>query len=368
MSGELKVQAAVMVRLIALFTGFIAWKNPIPISKVFATTALSAIHRLQKCPQYCGLALLAFLFAVPGVAQETNVDDWWFWGEPVRTDNEDGSYSIRYPGIVLFLGDLGANREWAFKDMCASSGRRSHDCNSGRIVRSLTGISEIIEAMYPEYDDFRISDIDNYFVENGFRVTGRNAYDYTSFGIWAEDSFWGFWQGSIDNSNLNPWQPQLTPPTLFIAGGSSNPTEPTTGTWTGLAVGKHKLFPEVRVDRSEVVVNLDTREVDVTITGLVFGSVTAAAINGEAQTFEAGLALSWKGLPLYVDGSFDASQEYGVVDSLDDVFSAIVPTSGENYSDTAETIRGAFYGENANEVTGVFSKNDIEGSFGAYRE
>ena len=277
-----------------------------------------------------GLALMAFV--MPVAAQE---DRWW----------------LGTSGSALFVGDVDAYGKWAF------GGSSWYEVNNEyKVVKLLTGI--------PEFG----FNIDIYFVENGFRVTGEGRYDYTSFGIWAQDSFWGFWQGEPPEQSSYSWQ-SLTSPTLFIAGGY-NRTKPITGTgtWTGLAVGKHKLFDKIRVGRSEVVVDFNASEVDVTITGLVFGSVAATTVNGEAQTFEVGAALSWKGLPLYDDGYFNEPRKYGVVDGLDDVFEPVIPVSGENYSDTADTIRGQFYGENGDEVTGVFSKNDIEGSFGAYRK
>ena len=55
-----------------------------------------------------------------------------------------------------------------------------------------------------------------------------------------------------------------------------------------------------------------------------------------------------------------------MVSNLDDVFAGVVPISGVNYDDTADTLRGQFYGANGKEVVGVFNKQDIEGSFGAY--
>ena len=219
------------------------------------------------------------------------------------------------------------------------------------------------------------------YTDKGFRTTGGNGYhwtsettrelvfadpsaksnyDYNSFGVWAKDSFWGFWQA--DPSPLIG----IDASSVFIAGGrNKSKPNPITGTWSGLAVGKHKLIDEVRVGRSKVTVYLGPKEnkVDVTITGLSFGSHLVDM--GENQ-YLAG-ALFWKGLNLTSDGSFRDHRMFGVIDSLDDTFAAIVPPSGENYSDTAYTITGQFYGSNGDEVTGVFDKNNIEGSFGAYR-
>ena len=111
---------------------------------------------------------------------------------------------------------------------------------------------------------------------------------------------------------------------MFVAGGR-NPQKPGigTGTWQGLAVGKHKLLPDVRVGRSEVAVDFDTNEVDVTISGLVFGGTATASVNGEQQELEAGNTLSWKGLSLADDGSFVDPRKYGVVSNLDDVFAGV---------------------------------------------
>ena len=260
-----------------------------------------------------------------------------------ETDNDD------IDG-VMFLGNTATALNWAFVDKVCDMPICPSGRGADRIVRLLDGGAK---------EDSK----DSYFVEDGFRVTGwTDNWDYTSFGLWAQDSFWGFWQGS-ESDDLRG-----LPPTLFIAGGR-NPAKPTIGTatWIGLAVGKHKLFPDVRVGRSEITVNLDASELDVIITGLVFGSTTvfSGQVTGHV---EVGTALSWKGLPLHDNGSFNEPRKYGVVDSLDDVFATVIPVGGENYSDTAYTIKGQFYGENGDEVTGVFNKNDIEGSFGAYRD
>ena len=263
---------------------------------------------------------------------------------------------------VMFRGDRLAALDWVEDRLdCGMP-----FCNpSDRVVRLLGGGD---------------SDKESLFVDNGFRVTGVVDTDYTSFGVWAQDSYWGFWQSEIRNrkeatgstgsdfgdSTLYSFVDGTD--TLFIAGGR-NPQMPPigTGTWHGLAVGKHKLLPDVRVGRSEVVVDFDASEVDVTISGLVFGGAAAASVNGQQLDIEAGTALSWKGLSLGDDGSFRDPRQYGVVSNLEDVFAGVVPISGVNYDDTADTLRGQFYGTGGNEVTGVFNKEDIEGSFGAYR-
>ena len=225
------------------------------------------------------------------------------------------------------------------------------------------------------------NDKESLFVDSGFRVTGVVDTDYTSFGVWAQDSYWGFWQSEIRNQKIATGSTGSDfgdttlyslvdgTDTLFIAGGR-NPQKPRigTGTWKGLAVGKHKLIPNVRVGRSEIMVDFDTSEVDVTISGLVFGGAVSASVNGQQQDVEAGNTLSWKGLSLQDDGSFRDPRQYGVVSNLDDVFSGVVPISGVNYEYTADTLMGQFYGTSGNEVTGVFNKEDIEGSFGAYRD
>ena len=318
-----------------------------------------------------GLTLLSFSFVMPVMAEEKDYE-WYQWGE--REDLGDGRF--RYKGGAVGLGDHEAAYEWAnawAKDFGWDS-KGDYLENGREILNWLTGGDLQSKWSHIDHRGFFSRDLDTYFVENGFRVTGlskndpHSSYDYTSFGVWAQDSFWGFWQGAEKEvSALTPWA-SPTRPTLFIAGGH-NWTKPTIGTatWTGLAVGKHKLASEIRVGRSEVVVDFAASEVDVTIAGLVFGGVTAASVNGESQTFEAGQALVWKGLPLNDYGYFHEPRRYGVVNGLDDVFQTAIPVSGENYLDTADTIRGTFHGENGDEVVGVFSKNDIEGSFGAYR-
>ena len=115
------------------------------------------------------------------------------------------------------------------------------------------------------------------------------------------------------------------------------------------------------------MVDFDTSEVDVTISGLVFGGAVSASVNGQQQDIEAGNTLLLEGAFVTDDGSFRDPRQYGVVSNLDDVFAGIVPISGVNYEDTADTLRGQFYGTNGNDVSGVFNKEDIQGSFGAYR-
>lgn len=215
---------------------------------------------------------------------------------------------------------------------------------------------------------------DSLYVTDEFRITNTNT-EITSFGVWAQDSYWGFWQSEEYTGKRKVWELEgfsdstawasfQTRDTLFVAGGR-NPTKPTTGTWNGLAVGRHKLLAEVRVGHSEVVVNLDAEKVDITITGLNFGGVSLSINEDE---FDIATQLTWTGLDLSDEGSFHDPRTSGIRETLEDAFAAVLPESGEDYSETANTIRGQFYGENGDEVTGVFDKNHIEGSFGAYRE
>ena len=222
---------------------------------------------------------------------------------------------------------------------------------------------------------------DSLYVENGYRTTGinfggdfsyyddeENYYDYRAFGVWAQDSYWGFWEEGIweaDGFNYYGEEDVATEfSTLFIAGGR-NRTKPTTGTWRGLAVGKHKLLSRTRVGRSEIIVNLDASEVDVNITGI--------AILGSSDQYLGEIlgitpAIQWKGIPLSDTGLFRDVPEFGVHTSLDDVFVLGVSDSGTSYGDTAYSIAGQFYGENGDEVTGTFEKLGYLGSFGAYKE
>lgn len=264
--------------------------------------------------------------------------------------NSDGS-------DFLFEGDAEAALAWA-----ASYGCSWPICNV---------VSELLGGQY---------------VQQGFLVTGLEGpptpihplhdREFLSFGIWAQNSYVGFWQkanvvnpAAFDPVDPKTWGVDLDNPLgsfLFFAGGR-NPAKPTTGTWRGLAFGRHELFPGVRVGRSKIVVNLAASELDVTITGLVAGTGAAFATDGNRQDVEIGNTLTWKGLPLHTDGSFDEPRTYGARDSLDDVFAADLPLTGEYYPDTAGTIEGQFYGPNGDEVAGVFHKNGIQGSFGAYR-
>ena len=222
---------------------------------------------------------------------------------------------------------------------------------------------------------------DSLYIENGYRTTGfnfggdnyyyydeENYYDYRAFGVWAQDSYWGFWEEGIwEADGFNYFGEEdvaIEFNTLFIAGGR-NHTKPTTGTWRGLAVGKHKLLSRTRVGRSEIIVNLDASEVDVNITGI--------AILGSSDQYLGEIlgitpAIQWKGIPLSDMGLFRDVPKFGVHTSLDDVFVLGVPVGGTTYGDTAYSIAGQFYGENGDEVTGTFEKLGYLGSFGAYKE
>ena len=261
----------------------------------------------------------------------------------------------------MFMGDYRSRNsalEWVReqRDECEKSG---DDCVFGAPQR-LLGAGGV--------------EIEDAYVDHGFRITGIDT-DITSFGVWAQDSYWGFWQsekykgkellweidGFTDSTAYSLFDARET---LFIAGGR-NMSKPGTGTWNGLAVGMHKLLDQVRVGRSEIVVYLDASKVDVTISGLNFG-LSRFSYNDEDQ--EVAVQLKWEGLDLTDAGSFHDPRTFGVRGDLDDAFATMIPTAGENYDDTANTIRGQFYGAGGREVTGVFDKNDIEGSFGAYRE
>ena len=224
-------------------------------------------------------------------------------------------------------------------------------------------------------DIFDASSRDDLFVESGFRVTyyrGLRNSDPTRFGIWAKDSFWGFAEllksdtGGVDYERLSrPYGWLHEKGTVFFADGR-NPNKPISGnaTWNGMAVARSYYFPEVRVGHSRVVANFDTSEVDVDIWGLKFGM--GIAVNED--DLEIADSLSWKGLALAGSGGFsDYYRPTGVITQLDDAFPAELPRSGEYFSDTAFTISGQFFGDSGDEVVGIFDKNSIYGSFGAYR-
>ena len=233
---------------------------------------------------------------------------------------------------------------------------------------------------------------DDLYTETGFRTTGfrerhKGDYnsDYRSFGVWAQDSFWGFWNETLTYvSNAANYDTSDQARTAFLAGGR-NPTKPLgTGTWRGLAIGSpvsrqyiignygsvrytgHDApDSEIRVGRSELKVNLDASEVDVTITGVTPEAVIAGP-DGELIT--AAGVLRWEGVPLGESGLFNEPREYGEIASLDDAFASDLLREGERYVDKASSIKGQFYGKAGREVTGVFWKNGYYGSFGAYKE
>ena len=230
------------------------------------------------------------------------------------------------------------------------------------------------------------------YVDEGFLITGLRGYElelnrvepsvnsqryqFLSFGIWAENTYWGFWQKAPEpassqyatHDEYEDYIESLFGSHLFFAGGI-NPSMPTTGVWRGLASGAHEtLAGDTRVGHSEIVVNLNASELDVKITGLGFDSIIQFPTDDAQQEFAAAGGLVWKGLPLHGDGSFDEPRILGRIDNLDDAFAAELPIGGEYYSQTADTIQGQFYGPNGGEVVGVFHKLGIQGSFGAYRE
>ena len=284
-------------------------------------------------------------------------------------DPENGEFSSTDPFDYLLVwceapmliggqGARNAGRDWVREEFAACE-ETNDTCVYGAAQRLLGAGNSTTDSLY---------------LDDGFRMTGIDT-DVTSFGVWAQDSYWGFWQSKEYKGKRALWELEgfgdstayVSIPmrhTLFIAGGR-NPTKPTTGTWEGLAVGQHKLLNVVRVGHSEIVVNLDASKVDITITGLNFGGSRFSVNDDE---FDVAPQLTWTGLDLSNGGSFHDPRTFGVQDDLDDAFAAVLPDSGENYSDTASTIRGQFYGENGHEVTGVFDKNHVEGSFGAYRQ
>ena len=191
---------------------------------------------------------------------------------------------------VMFRGDRRLAIDWAEGQWDTDCGMPFCSPSSDRVVRLLGGGD---------------SDKESLFVDNGFRVTGAVDTDYTAFGVWAQDSYWGFWQSEIrtkrkatgstgsDFGDSTLYSFVDGTDTVFIAGGR-DPQYPRigTGTWQGLAVGKHKLLPDVRVGRSEIVVNFEASEVDVIISGLVFGGAVTASFDGQQQDVEAGNTLS----------------------------------------------------------------------------
>ena len=226
---------------------------------------------------------------------------------------------------------------------------------------------------------------DDLYVESGFRTTGftefLNELDYRGFGVWAQDSYFGFWnqervsRPDIDAHLLSRGDVTTT---AFLAGGDS-PTKPRTGTWKGLAIGSliyverivptieyaHTPISEIRVGRAELKVNLDASEVDVTITGV---TPQTSTIDADGELVTAAGVLRWEGVPLDPTGRFSEPRVYREIASLEDVFSSELLPEGERYIDKARSIRGQFYGEAGREVTGVFWKNDYVGSFGAYKD
>ena len=233
------------------------------------------------------------------------------------------------------------------------------------------------------------------YVESGFRVTGlrnfpaevdldsfRGLSSYDSFGLWAQDSYWGaIWDEGysfFDTSHRIGVAEQA----LFISGGR-NPAKPSeSGTWKGLAIGTRLLgagadeerwTDHVRIGHSEITVRLDSSEVDVTITGIaggLSGTVRIGDGNSEIATVsvEAVTALEWKGLSLDDNGYFADARKFGEVSTLDDVFESDLPSEGEAFRDAHDTIGGQFYGAEGAEVVGVFNKAGYVGSFGAYQE
>ena len=122
---------------------------------------------------------------------------------------------------------------------------------------------------------------------------------------------------------------------------------------------------ELRVGHSEIKVDLDTSEVDVTITGIAPVSLSLDS-NGELVT-SAGV-LRWEGIPLNENGLFVDPDFFREYSSLEDTFATKLLPEGERYVDKAYSIKGQFYGDDGSEVVGTFHKDHYMGSFGAYKE
>ena len=306
--------------------------------------------------------------------------------ETFNDDIEESSIlSMRTDG---YWGAHAEDSTWPMEDFTAAAKLEECDeaiCNrvSDRVVAMLGGGFSATK--------------DSQFTDPGFRITGLGAllpgedldhyhseglWEIDSFGIWAQDSYWGVVWQDARYAGFPDARPAVATRALFIAGGR-DPTKPMgSGTWRGLAVGtrlqtsaeyEYADGSPIRVGHSEITVHLDSSEVDVTITGIAegfSGKVRLGDGNDDLATVtvEALSQLEWKGLSLGDNGYFADIRPTGVVPSLDHAFGSDLPPEGEAFGQTHYTIDGQFHGTGGQEVVGVFNKSGYVGSFGGYQE
>ena len=211
----------------------------------------------------------------------------------------------------------------------------------------------------------------DFYTEDGFRTTGFDKFgdfDYTAFGIWGSDSFWGFWRSPQEPEGVGIGDLEqllsavfnlLTPTDVVFVAGGRNPSMPVSGTWEGIAFGKVRgpVDNLVRTGFDDVIIGKASLSVHIDENG-------EGAVDATMDGFESELA--WFDIPLNAGGSFANPREYGTYGELDtDLIFRGSDAVGEYFGNTADTIRGQFFGEDGKEVAGVFERTDIIGSFGA---
>ena len=167
-------------------------------------------------------------------------------------------------------------------------------------------------------------------------VSGRDAIglgtisaDYTVFGGWLDETFFGTafarWSGSYEGESANGLETVIA-----FSEGTESGTNPVTGSarWEGLMVGVDTTAPTRAVNgRAALMFDFSDQTLDVSLSNIT-GPRTYADI-------------SWNGLAVQ-NGRFS-----GGVDS--------------------NSLSGSFYGQDHEEVGGVFERNQLIGAFGASR-
>ena len=235
----------------------------------------------------------------------------------------------------------------------SASGLISPDCNGTSCTVPIPDIGDPTFSLAEIYDPSLINDggLDGYNAEvqpiavaNGVtliqgRGAARNnsgtAFTFRTYSGWTDGSVFGV--GDIIVTANNTTTNRFTSYSFGNDSGN-NPKargSETSASWEGVAVGRRDNI----VLQGSVSIDIDNLsspnpDVDVAISGFLTSN----------QVETGGISLNWENIPLE-NGKF---QREGAADYL--------------------YIRGSFYGENHEEVGGVFSNTNYYGAFGATRQ
>ena len=159
---------------------------------------------------------------------------------------------------------------------------------------------------------------------------GTISADYQVFGGWLDDTFFGAvranWSGSYEGQSVNGLESIMA----FSTGAESG-SNPASGsaTWTGLMVGLDQRSPRQAVNgQAALTYDFGDNTVDVNFTNLT-----------GPRTYS---DLSWSDLDVR-NGRFGGGSD-------------------------SNSLSGTFYGDDHNEVGGVFERSQLIGAFGATRQ